>query len=152
MTEKNEAEDGNSISLKSPWHMKWDRQQFLPLFTSCLMSQKCKFCFLLYLKEIYAQFVESNGLVKPNIYQELKQTIMDLDLQITRKHPVLSLPLSSYLYSESQGMPNLDHVIYRRSLDDCMTCYCCYTKWTFYVFLFLCLLCVCISGSLKLLG
>ena len=22
MTEKNEAEDGNSISLKSPWHMK----------------------------------------------------------------------------------------------------------------------------------
>ena len=88
MTEKNEDKDGNSISLKSPWHMKWDRQQFLPLFTSCLMSQKCKFCFLLYLKEIYAQFVESNGLVKANIYQELKQTIMDLDLQITRKHPV----------------------------------------------------------------
>ena len=29
MTEKNETEDGNSISLKSPWHMKWDRQQFL---------------------------------------------------------------------------------------------------------------------------
>ena len=26
MTEKNEAEDGNSISLKSPWHMKWDTQ------------------------------------------------------------------------------------------------------------------------------
>ena len=25
MTEKNESEDGNSISLKSPWHMKWDR-------------------------------------------------------------------------------------------------------------------------------
>ena len=22
MTEKNEAEDGNSVSLKSPWHMK----------------------------------------------------------------------------------------------------------------------------------
>ena len=77
---------------------------------------------------ITAQFVETNGLVKHNIYQELKQTIMDLDLQITRKHPVLSLPLSSYLYSESQGMPNLDHVIYRRSLDDCMTCYCCCTK------------------------
>ena len=32
MTEKNETEDGNSISLKSPWHMKWDRQQFLPFF------------------------------------------------------------------------------------------------------------------------
>ena len=64
MTEKNETEDGNSISLKSPWHMKWDRQQFLPFFTSCLMSQKCKFCFLLYLKEIYAQFVETNVLVK----------------------------------------------------------------------------------------
>ena len=88
MTEKNETEDGNSISLKSPWHMKWDRQQSLPFFTCCLMSQKCKFCFLLYLKEIYAQFVETNGLVKHNIYQELKQTIMDLDLQITRKHPV----------------------------------------------------------------
>ena len=25
MTEKNEAEDGNSTSLKSPWYMKWDR-------------------------------------------------------------------------------------------------------------------------------
>ena len=55
MTEKNEAEDGNSISLKSPCLMKWDRQQFPPY---CLMIQKCKFCFLLYLKEIYAQFVE----------------------------------------------------------------------------------------------
>ena len=88
MTEKNEAEDGNSISLKSPWHMKWDRQQSLPFFTCCLMSQKCKFCFLLYLKEIYAQFVETNVLVKHNIYHELKLTIMDLDLQITRKHPV----------------------------------------------------------------
>ena len=59
------------------------------------MSQKCKFCFLLYLKEIYAQFVETNGLVKHNIYQELKQTIMDLDLQITRKHPVYYLTLVS---------------------------------------------------------
>ena len=55
------------------------------------MSQKYKFCFLLYLKEIYAQFVETNGLVKHNIHQELKQTIMDLDLQITRKHPVFSI-------------------------------------------------------------
>ena len=44
---------------------------------------KGKFCFLL-----YAQFVESNGLVKHNIYQELKPTIMDLDFQITRKHHV----------------------------------------------------------------
>ena len=52
------------------------------------MSQKCKFCFLLYLKEICAQLVETNGLVKHIIYQELKQTIMDLELQITRKHPV----------------------------------------------------------------
>ena len=79
MTEKNEAEDGNSISLKSPLLMKWDRQQSLPFFTSRLMSQKCKFCFLLYLKEIYAQFVETNVLVKHSIYHELKQTIMDLD-------------------------------------------------------------------------
>ena len=38
MNEKNEAEDGNSISLKSPLHMKWDRQQSLPFFTCCLMS------------------------------------------------------------------------------------------------------------------
>ena len=53
------------------------------------MSQKCKFCFLLYLKEIYAQFVETNVPVKHKIYHELRQTIMDLDLQITRKHPVV---------------------------------------------------------------
>ena len=88
MAEKNEAEDGSSISLKSPCHMKWDRQQNIPYFTCFLMSQKCKFSFLLYLKEIYAQFVETNVLVKHNIYHELKLTIMDLDLQITRKHPV----------------------------------------------------------------
>ena len=88
MAEKNEAEDGSSISLKSPCHMKWDRQQNIPYFTCFLMSQKCKFCFLLYLKEIYAQFVETNVLVKHNIYHELKLTIMDLDLQITWKHPV----------------------------------------------------------------
>ena len=55
------------------------------------MSQKCKFCFLLYIKEIYAQFVETNVLVKHNIYHELKLTIMDLDWQITWKHPVLGL-------------------------------------------------------------
>ena len=79
MTEKNETEDGNSISLKSPWHMKWDRQQSLPFFSCCLVSQKCKFCFLLYQKEIYAQFVETNVLVKHNIYQKSKPTIMDLD-------------------------------------------------------------------------
>ena len=42
------------------------------------------------LKEIYAQFVETNDLVKHNIYHELKLTIMDLDLQITRKHPVIN--------------------------------------------------------------
>ena len=89
MAEKNEAEDGSSISLKSPCHMKWDRQQNIPYFTCFLMSQKCKFCFLLYLKEIYAQFVETNVLVKHNIYHELKLTIMDLDWQITWKHPVL---------------------------------------------------------------
>ena len=77
------------------WHMKWDRQQSLPFFTCCLKSQKCKFCFLLYQKEIYAQFVETNVLVKHNISQELKQTIMDLDLQITRKHPVLAQAIAS---------------------------------------------------------
>ena len=46
------------------------------------MSQKCKFCFRLYLQEIYAQFEETL------LNQESKQTIMDLDLQITWKHPV----------------------------------------------------------------
>ena len=59
-----------------------------PIFACFLMSQKCKFCFLLYLTEIYAQFVEKNVLVKHNIYHELKLTIMDLDMQFTRKHPV----------------------------------------------------------------
>ena len=58
------------------------------------MSQKCKFCFLLYLKEIYAQFVETNVLVKHNIYHELKLTIMDLDWQITWKHPVVTFDIS----------------------------------------------------------
>ena len=43
-----------------------------------LGSQKC---FLLYMKEIYAQFVETNVLVKHNIniYKKLKPTITDLD-------------------------------------------------------------------------
>ena len=94
MTEINEAEDGNSISLKSPWHMKWGKQQSLPFFTCCLMSQKCKFWFLLYLKEIYAQFVEANVLFKHKIYHELKLTIMDLDWQITWKHPVYAFLIS----------------------------------------------------------
>ena len=40
---------------------------------------------------IYAQFVETNVLVKHNIYYELNLTIMDLDLQITWKHPVYNL-------------------------------------------------------------
>ena len=69
MVGTNEAGDGNSILCY-------------------LMSQKGKFCFLLYQKEIYAQFVETYRLVKHNIYQELKQTITDLDLRITWKHPV----------------------------------------------------------------
>ena len=59
------------------------------------MSQKCKLCFLLYLKEIYAQFVETNGLVKHHIYHELKLNIMDLDWQITWKHPVVTSQLIS---------------------------------------------------------
>ena len=37
----------------------------------------------------YAQFVETNVLVKHNIYHELKLTIMDLNWQITWKHPVV---------------------------------------------------------------
>ena len=61
MVGTNEAGDGNSILCY-------------------LMSQKGKFCFLLYQKKIYAQFVETYRLVKHNIYQELKQSIMNLDL------------------------------------------------------------------------
>ena len=49
---------------------------------------------ILFSSEIYAQFVERNVLVKHNIYHELKLTIMDLDWQITWKHPVH--PLSTY--------------------------------------------------------
>ena len=67
------------------------------------MSQKFKFCFLLYLKEIYAQFVETNVLVKHNISQELKQTIMDLDLQITRKHPVLGFCFQKIILGRTIG-------------------------------------------------
>ena len=102
MAEKNEAEDASSISLKSPCHMKWDRQQNILYFTCFLMSQKCKFCFLLYLKEIYAQFVETNVLVKHNIYHELKLTIMDLDLQITWKHPVVDKSNKIYKFSRDK--------------------------------------------------
>ena len=31
MAEKNEAEDGSSISLKSPCHMKWGKHQILSI-------------------------------------------------------------------------------------------------------------------------
>ena len=64
--------------------MKWDRQQSLPFFYMLPDEPKLQ----LYLKEIYAQFVETNVLVKHNIYHELKLTIIDLDWQITWKHPV----------------------------------------------------------------
>ena len=55
--------------------MKWDRQQSLPFFYMLPDEPKLQ----LYLKEIYAQFVETNVLVKHNIYQKSKPTIMDLD-------------------------------------------------------------------------
>ena len=45
MTEKNEAEDGNSISLKSAWHMKWDRQQFLPFLHVAWWVKNANFVF-----------------------------------------------------------------------------------------------------------
>ena len=45
MTEKNEAEDGNSISLKSSWHMKWDRQQFLPFLQVAWWAKNANFVF-----------------------------------------------------------------------------------------------------------
>ena len=112
MTEKNGAEDGNSISSKSPWHMKWDRQQSFPFFTCCLMSQKCKICFLLYLKEIYAQFVETNVLVKHSIYHELKRTIMDLDLQITWKHPGADYKISFEVFVYCFSQPWIYPFIY----------------------------------------
>ena len=99
-----------------------------PIFYMLPDEQKMQILFSSVPKGKLRPVCKTNVLVKHDIHHELKLTIMDLDLQITRKHPVLSLPLSSYLYSESQGMPNLDHVIYRRSLDDYMTCYCCCTK------------------------
>ena len=88
MTEKNEVEDDNSISLKSPWHNEMRQTAIPPIF--CMLPDEPKMQ-ILYLKEIYAQFVETNRLVKHNIYQELEQTIMDLDLQITWKHPVYTI-------------------------------------------------------------
>ena len=72
------------------------------------MSQKCKFCFLLYLKEIYAQFVETNVLVKHNIYHELKLTIMDSDLQITWKHPVVRMNTNISLSLHTLAVATLD--------------------------------------------
>ena len=59
-----------------------------PIFYMFSDEPKMQILFLLYLKEIYAQFVETNVLVKHNIHHELKLTIMDLDWQITWKHPV----------------------------------------------------------------
>ena len=58
MTEKNETEDGNSISLKSPWHMKWDRQQFLPFFPVAEIGSIMHLLYFSYPQEIWAQFVE----------------------------------------------------------------------------------------------
>ena len=69
-----------------------------PIFYMLPDDPKMQFCFLLYLKEIYAQFVETNVHVKHNIDNELKQTFMDLDLQITRKHPVVMHYIDRFRY------------------------------------------------------
>ena len=88
MTEKNEAEDGNSISLKSPWHMKWDRQQFLPFFPVAEIESIMHLLYFSYPQEIWAQFVEwGKKVLSPYSPQWSVYFSVSL-LQIAGKHPV----------------------------------------------------------------
>ena len=90
MTEKNEAEDGNSISLKSPWHMKWDRQQFLPFFPVAEIGSIMHLLYFSYPQEIWAQFVEwGKKVLSPYSPQWSVYFSVSL-LQKPRKHPVLA--------------------------------------------------------------
>ena len=90
MTEKNEAEDGNSISLKSPWHMKWDRQQFLPFFPVAEIGSIMHLLYFSYPQEIWAQFVEwGKKVLSPYSPQWSVYFSVSL-LQKPGKHPVCS--------------------------------------------------------------
>ena len=91
MTEKNEAEDGNSISLKSPWHMKWDRQQFLPFFPVAEIGSIMHLLYFSYPQEILAQFVEwGKKVLSP--YRPHWSVYFSISLlQIAGKHPVVQL-------------------------------------------------------------
>ena len=59
-----------------------------PIFYMFSDEPKMQILFSSVPKGNYAQFVETNVLVKHNIYHELKLTTMDLDLQITWKHTI----------------------------------------------------------------
>ena len=88
MTEKNETEDGNSISLKSPWHMKWDRQQFLPFFPVAEIGSIMHLLYFSYPQEILAQFVEwGKKVLSPYSPQWSVYFSISL-LPIAGKHPV----------------------------------------------------------------
>ena len=91
MTEKNETEDGNSISLKSPWHMKWDRQQFLPFFPVAEIGSIMHLLYFSYPQEILAQFVEwGKKVLSPYSPQWSVYFSISL-LQIAGKHPVITI-------------------------------------------------------------
>ena len=94
MTEKNEAEDGNSISLKSPWHMKWDRQQFLPFFPVAEIGSIMHLLYFSYPQEIWAQFVEWGKKVLSPYRPQWSVYFSISLLQIAGKHPVNILILT----------------------------------------------------------
>ena len=88
MTEKNETEDGNSISLKSPWHMKWDRQQFLPFFPVAEIGSIMHLLYFSYPQEILAQFVEWGKKVLSPYRPHWSVYFSVSLLPIAGKHPV----------------------------------------------------------------
>ena len=99
MTEKNEAEDGNSISLKSPWHMKWDRQQFLPFFPVAEIGSIMHLLYFSYPQEIWAQFVEWGKKVLSPYRPHWSVYFSVSLLQKPGKHPVY-LPEKGYLWPQ----------------------------------------------------
>ena len=105
MTEKNETEDGNSISLKSPWHMKWDRQQFLPFFPVAEIGSIMHLLYFSYPQEILAQFVEwGKKVLSPYSPQWSVYFSISL-LPIAGKHPVFPFQdLKKRWGDESIGM------------------------------------------------
>ena len=107
MTEKNEAEDGNSISLKSPWHMKWDRQQFLPFFPVAEIGSIMHLLYFSYPQEIWAQFVEwGKKVLSPYSPQWSVYFSVSL-LQIAGKHPVFVFTKDDCCDRLQQDRPSL---------------------------------------------